>query len=240
MRHIRKGKEPPELTAWKQQENQDWKPTWDNLRGEPKQATHRHLLQEQGFICCYCGRRISRDDSHIEHLKPRSHPLYQDLALDYTNLLASCPGYPEVEADENISTGTPRSQESRSREHCGHKKDSWYDPDLMVSPFMENCADYFRFTDLGKIRAAQDPALQPAAQETIQRLGLDHSSLEAARKQAIAGVRQLLQKHPEAEDLRKLIQSCDRLDLDGKYLPYCTVILYVLHQFEKAQQSGKS
>jgi uncharacterized protein (TIGR02646 family) len=234
MRHIRKGKEPPELTAWKQQENEDWKPNWDILGGEPKRATHRHLLQEQGFICCYCGRRISRDDSHIEHLKPRSHPLYKDLTLDYTNLLASCPGYPEVDADANISAGTHRSQE-----YCGQKKDSWYDPDLMVSPLMENCADYFRFTELGKIRASQNPALQPAAQETIRRLGLDHSRLEAARKQAIAGVRQLLQKHP-TPDLQKLIQDCDRLDRDGKYLPYCTVILYVLQQLEKAQQSGKS
>lgn len=236
MRHIRKGKEPPELTAWKQQENEDWKPTvWNDLRGEPKQAAHRRLLQEQGFICCYCGRRISREDSHIDHIKPKSHPLYKSLMFDYANFLTSCHGDLAVDADTNVSTNT-----RRSHEHCGHKKDSWYDPDLMVSPLMENCADYFRFTELGKIRASQNPALQPAAQETIRRLGLDHSRLEAARKQAIAGVRQLLQKNPETEDLRKLIQSYDRLDRDGKYVPYCTVILYVLQQLEKVQQSGKS
>jgi uncharacterized protein (TIGR02646 family) len=58
------------------------------------------LLQEQGFICCYCMRRIqeaSEDKMKIEHFKPFS--VYDgkivgkpDLTLDFTNLLAVCKG----------------------------------------------------------------------------------------------------------------------------------------------------
>lgn len=36
-----------------------------------KTDAHDSLLQKQGFICCYCGRGITKEISHIEHLKPR-------------------------------------------------------------------------------------------------------------------------------------------------------------------------
>lgn len=49
------------------------------------------LINEQGAICCYCGKRIENDHrSVLEHLNPKS--IYKDSTYDYTNLLASCDG----------------------------------------------------------------------------------------------------------------------------------------------------
>jgi phospho-2-dehydro-3-deoxyheptonate aldolase len=42
------------------------------------------LLDEQGYICCYCMSRINCENSKIEHFKPQSK--YKELQLDYKNL----------------------------------------------------------------------------------------------------------------------------------------------------------
>jgi uncharacterized protein (TIGR02646 family) len=122
-----------------------------------KTSVHDSLLEEQGFICCYCGQKINIDVSHIEHLKPRNK--YPDLTLDYKNLIASCQG--ESETPPPIPV------------HCGHKKAEWYEESLMVSPLEKNCADFFRYTDDGQILATNDPNKQQASKETIKRLALD-------------------------------------------------------------------
>ncbi|XZF61302.1 MAG: retron system putative HNH endonuclease [Gloeotrichia echinulata DVL01] len=88
MKYIQKSEEPESFTAWKKLANDDWNPSWEDLRKPQKTYVHNSLLQEQGFICCYCGRHINHENSHIEHLQPRT--TYPQLALDYTNLLASC------------------------------------------------------------------------------------------------------------------------------------------------------
>ena len=45
----------------------------DNLR--------KSLLEEQGYICCYCMSRIDCKNSKIEHFKPQS--LHRDKQIDY-------------------------------------------------------------------------------------------------------------------------------------------------------------
>ncbi|WP_225896261.1 retron system putative HNH endonuclease [Amazonocrinis nigriterrae] len=88
MKYINKNEEPSKFTCWKALENDDWKPSWNVFQAPEKPIVHDALLKEQGYICSYCGMRITRETSHIEHLKPRSS--YPHLALEYTNLIASC------------------------------------------------------------------------------------------------------------------------------------------------------
>ncbi|KAM3091524.1 retron system putative HNH endonuclease [Phormidesmis sp. 146-12] len=199
MKYIRKNQEPPNFTDWKQQANEDWKPDWKNNFQAPEKAeTHEALLIEQGYICCYCGRRIDRQSSHIEHLRPQKH--FPELALEYTNLLASCPGYAEDEAFE------PNNQPSQK--HCGQKKGAWYDQKLTVSPLIEDCENYFRYTKDGQILPTQTPSMQPAAQATITQLGLDCSSLKRARARAIEAIEPL--EGFTREEAQKLIQSYEQ------------------------------
>ena len=93
MKHIQKSKPPDDFTNWKNLANENWQPSWKNFQKPQKTSVHKSLLKEQGFICCYCGRRIILLDSHIEHFKPRNK--YLDLQLDYANLIASCQGESE-------------------------------------------------------------------------------------------------------------------------------------------------
>lgn len=59
--------------------------------GYSKQALKKMLLEEQGYICCYCGKRIELNHhSVIEHLYPKS--LDKEQTFKYSNLLASCDG----------------------------------------------------------------------------------------------------------------------------------------------------
>jgi uncharacterized protein (TIGR02646 family) len=56
-----------------------------------KAELRKSLLEDQGYICCYCGKRIENDSrTPIEHLNPKS--IYKNRTYDYINLLASCDG----------------------------------------------------------------------------------------------------------------------------------------------------
>ena len=51
MKYIRKNLEPSSFSEWKAQENDDWKPTWENFQNPEKSDVHKELLKEQGYIC---------------------------------------------------------------------------------------------------------------------------------------------------------------------------------------------
>lgn len=166
MKRINKQEEPQAFLDWKAQANADWQPGYDELRGVEKQAVKQSLMAEQGFLCCYCERRLTDDDSHIEHFRPQNDP--QCDPLDYGNLLCSC--------QNKIPKGDPR--------HCGNLKNGWFREASLVSPLSEGCDDRFAFAGDGQIRAT-DPEDQ-AATITIKNLGLDIPKLNDLRKNAIA------------------------------------------------------
>ncbi len=59
MRYIKKQQTPQEFLDWKAKSNEDWQPTWDDLKNPEKTIVRQSLLKEQGYICCYCQRRIN-------------------------------------------------------------------------------------------------------------------------------------------------------------------------------------
>jgi len=65
---------------------------WDLMTD--KKPLKRSLLMEQGFVCCYCGRRILNDhNTLIEHLIPKGgNNGDKSKVYDYQNLMASCMG----------------------------------------------------------------------------------------------------------------------------------------------------
>jgi uncharacterized protein (TIGR02646 family) len=228
MRFIQKKPEPVRFTRWKQMANEDWQPDWDdNFQNPEKPDVLNALLIEQGYICCYCGKRISPTHSHIEHLKPREQCIGDEekLKLAYDNFLASCPGYPEEEKHR------PEAPKPR-QESCGHKKANWYDPDLMVSPLDPNCDKYFQYPDDGQITATEDPAKRVAALETIHRLGLDNDKLSKVREEAIAGLGITdLTLSLSADEIRQFIDGLNQPDSSGELEPFCFALIYQLQQF---------
>jgi len=198
MKHIRKRPEPQELLDFKAAKTNDWTPSYDNLTTETKSALKQSLMQEQGWLCCYCEAELDVDDSHIEHLRPQYH--YPAQELDYNNLLCSC--------QSRLKRREPR--------HCGASKDNWYDQALMISPLDSACEGYFYFTGDGRIYPRNG---NHAADETIKRLRLGIDKLNAMRAAAIEKLIDL----DKAEISNYLTGNAA-----GKFPPFFTAIRDVL------------
>lgn len=165
MKHISKQSEPKKFSEWKALANDDWKPTYGELRGEVKEAVKKSLMEEQGCICCYCEQRLDFNDSHIEHFQPQHDPKVD--ALDYSNILCSC--------QDRIKKGDPR--------HCGNLKGDYFDSEMLISPLDKGCEKRFSFNGDGIIHPAD--AKDKAASVTIEKLGLSLPILNDARNKAI-------------------------------------------------------
>ena len=86
MRYIKKGSEPRSLKNHRNQAGA----RYENYRHTSE--LRKALVNEQGYICCYCCSRIYPNSRSmvIEHWKPQSK--YSKLELNYNNILASCTG----------------------------------------------------------------------------------------------------------------------------------------------------
>jgi uncharacterized protein (TIGR02646 family) len=214
MRFIEKRPEPEEFARWKEAKLLDPHSKWRVLVNPVKRTVLRSLLEEQGYICCYCGERINLKNSHIEHLKPKR--FFQDLALDYTNLLASCQG--------GIDEAPPRQI------HCGHKKGDWYNSRLLVSPLNPECETYFRYTSAGEILPGGHPQKRTTAAVTIRKLGLATDRLIAARRRALQAILEIIDTISEEEG-RQLISELEKTDSKGRNSPFCEAVVSVLRKY---------
>ncbi|MHC8337138.1 retron system putative HNH endonuclease [Pseudomonas sp. HLT2-19-2] len=165
MKRVLKGTEPASFTEWKNSANDEWSPTYPTLQNPQKRDLHNSLLLEQGFFCCYCGREMDAGSSHIEHFKPQEH--YEELALEYQNLHASCL--------RETKPGNPL--------HCGHRKGNWFDETQYISPMDEQCELRFRYLRTGEIQPTDSDDLP--ATKMIEVLALDIAYLNNRRQNTI-------------------------------------------------------
>lgn len=210
MKRIIKKQEPEQFTQWKAMANADWQPTYADLRGEVKQAVKTALMQEQSYICCYCERRLEQDDSHIEHFMPQSDITVDP--LDFSNMLCSC--------QQELQHGEPR--------HCGNLKGNWFDKMLLISPLEATCETKFRYTADGHIASVD--ATDRAAQQTIEKLGLDIPKLRALRRSAIE---LFLDESLSTEDLRQFVIHYLQQDSQGMLGEFWTTIQQIFEDYTK-------
>lgn len=195
MKHTVKGGAPNEFVVWKQG---GWTPGYKDLQNPEKAQLHAALIQEQGGVCCYCGRSVVQADSHIEHFRPQeSRP---DLALDYANLHASCL--------RETKLGNPL--------HCGHFKGNGFDENSHISPLDSECEERFRFTLMGKVLPSKLD--DSAVQYMIALLNLDCHFLSNRRQEALEDVfdPQFIES-ATPEELEKLAEAFRQRD-DYGYL----------------------
>jgi uncharacterized protein (TIGR02646 family) len=214
VKHIRKGGgEPPELTEWKRANvpNPAEPPKWDDLEASVRTAIKERLFGEQGHICCYCGRRIVDNDSHIEHLAPRE--TYRPLTYAFDNLLASC--------QQNLLKKDPR--------HCGTQKGQWHDAARLVSPLDPACEVRFRYEIDGHVHPASPP--DEGANETILHLALDCAKLVNLRNGAIDGLLDDLGDDLTQKEYDALLLAYESRDAEGRYGPFCFVLAAVVRAY---------
>lgn len=191
MRRVFKGTEPESLIEWKALANEDWQPTYDELRHPQKAELHQALLREQMSCCCYCGIAIDANDSHIEHYRPQEK--YEGLALDYQNLHASCRRALQKQPEVPL--------------HCGHNKANEFDESTFISPLDADCEQRFRFLLNGEIQSSTKE--DHAAMNMVDVLALNIAHLNNRRQQALLGWfdDQFLLEASEA-DLQRVAQAC--------------------------------
>nr|VFK55459.1 MAG: TIGR02646 family protein [Candidatus Kentron sp. TUN]VFK61469.1 MAG: TIGR02646 family protein [Candidatus Kentron sp. TUN]VFK65952.1 MAG: TIGR02646 family protein [Candidatus Kentron sp. TUN] len=201
MKHIVKQDEPEAFIRWKAPAGPDWQPSYGVLGGKPKQAVKKALMVEQGYICCYCERRLTDDDAHIEHFRPQSDPAIDP--LDFGNLLCSC--------QNRLKKGEPR--------HCGHRKGDWFDDTLLISPLDPGCERRFKFTYDGEIKSAADP--DAAAFKTIEKLGLNIPKLKSQRVEALEP---FLEENLSLEEVRTFVSGYLEKDSSGRFGEFWSMI----------------
>ena len=101
LKKITKTREPKSLTAYRstiahnslEDDNiyEDFKEkTKEQCRERVSDNLRKQLLEEQGYVCCYCMSRIDCDNSKIEHFRPQTK--YREFQIEYQNLFIACSG----------------------------------------------------------------------------------------------------------------------------------------------------
>lgn len=214
MRKIDKKPEPQEWKAYRET---------PGVRYQPIPSLADALLEEQGFICAYCERRIPHQDApggenhRIDHLTPQMKARQDgdDSDLLYENMVICCPG--------NIAN-------NRDYYHCdkykGHK-------DLMISPLNAGMMGTIRFTVSGRIKST-DPKLDVELNEGG--LNLNNDFLLQHRQEAWLTVVEKLTKmgwtKKHVKDVLALWENKHTIKYKEEehqaYYPFCSMICYLL------------
>lgn len=215
MKYIKKKSTPPELIAYKSTTGANYK---DLIKNHPDIAdiVRLSLADEQGYICCYCGRKIDGiEHTRIEHIFPKSLPDFQPMDLDYeNNLLAACDGGRQDRQTD--TTLTPNDL------FCDVYKDNKIIP---IHPLNPVCEAKFMFDINGEIFG-----LGSDAEVTINLLNLNSVILKNKRKAAI----KYYIDYPVA-DWKGEYERLSKKDNYGKYEEFCFVLQSYIEMFHSLE-----
>lgn len=181
-----------------------------DLDRQTREDLVRSLLDEQGYICCYCMGRIAADGRsmlRIEHWRSQSR--YPDEQLNYGNLLASCHG-----------------DEAEPQAHCDVRKGDAdlscnpADPGVDIEAKLRYLADGTIVTDDERLNHDLDVVLN-----------LNGLQLKSNRVKTMRAVDAQLNKRPGSrtpEQIEKLIARWESRNDRNHFQPYMGVALYRL------------
>jgi uncharacterized protein (TIGR02646 family) len=120
-----------------------------NLDDDPRDKQHVRdvLLEDQGFLCCYCMRSIDPNKHQrvrIEHHQSQSSASVRD--LDWNNLLAACAGARKLRGrakDDAAARKVPRAEQT-----CDNRKG---DDTITINPLTAN-VDAIRYLNDGRLQ----------------------------------------------------------------------------------------
>ena len=215
MKHIQKQSPPTELVAYRNTPGASYQDLFDNHH-DTWELTRLSLAEEQGYICCYCGQRITGfEGTVIEHIFPKGTAEYAGMQLDYeNNLIASCDGGKyRRRQNPNISL---------SDLHCDTNKDSTPIP---INPLDSRCENMFMYDSNGDIYG--DGA---TAEATITILNLRSPILKNRRKAAIDA----FSYQPNINWKEKYAQLNTKNE-HGEYTEFCFVLRSYIEIFHASE-----
>ena len=218
LKKITKNKEPKSLTAYRStipRKNlkdsniyEDFpKKTKEQCKNSEPDNLRKQLLQEQGYICCYCMSRIDCDNSKIEHFKPQTKN--REFQIDYQNLFIACIG------GEGFKS---------KKQYCDTKKG-------------ENQLDYINLLSLIEqniyyAKGAKNICIK-STDKNIDReinnvLNLNVMVLEENRKEVYDRVMKNLKSRGYTVSNIKRVLNYYQNKHNEKFEPYCEMIVYFL------------
>jgi uncharacterized protein (TIGR02646 family) len=198
---------------------------YDNFKqSDGKNHVQESLLQEQGFLCAYCMRRISMPVK-IEHWVTREKcntdkkPL---LTLNYDNLLAVCNGATTI-------NGT-------TFEHCDQSR-SKSNRELTINPIDERHINQIRFLKNGAIESHDKNISEDINHDKA--LNLNTLFLRDARRNVYQSVKKVIdikcKKATTPIQVQKIITEIvgNWSNLDGQFQhkEYCAVVTYFFQKY---------
>ena len=223
MKRINKWTEPTTLTTYRSSlHKKDLKDTdiYDGFKHKSKQDCknnvagnlRKQLLEEQGYLCCYCMSRIACTNSKIEHFKDQS--TNRELQIDYQNLFIACKG----------NEGQPSNNQ-----HCDSFKGAKNIDYVDLLSNIENdikykLADGTIFSDNTDINM-----------EINEVLNLNVRILKRNRKQAVKKFLMVLKKRLGAGEwgknaLKKEVDRYEKKGADHKFKQFSGMFLYFLNK----------
>lgn len=215
MKYIKKGLPPAELISYRNSPGASYDDLVANHH-DIYEITRLSLAEEQGYICCYCGQRITGfEGTQIEHVFPKGTAAYGIMQLDYeNNLIACCDG---GKYKRKIDPSIPVDDL-----HCDTKKSN--NP-IPVTPLNPLCEEKFLYNEDGDILG-----VGADAEATIEILNLKSPILKNMRKAAID---YYLQFPPPDwnEELEKLKQK----NSNNEFTKFCFVLKSYIEVFHCAE-----
>lgn len=174
----------------------------------------RVLLEEQGYICCYCMSRIDCDDSKIEHFKPQTK--YRKLQLDYKNLFVACKG-----------------GEGTFEQFCDTAKK---DKELKKINLLENIEKNIKYRV--KRRDIEIYSYDSDIEFDLNEiLNLNANILKKNRRQKYDAVLNSLKKaNFDKKFIKKTLKYFKNKNKNGEYLEFCEMIIFFLEKKLKTNE----
>ncbi len=208
MKQIFKSKEPISLTNYRasiSKKDLASLEKFDTAPSKVKDELREQLLEEQGYICCYCMTRVDNRTSKIEHFKPRSN--FRSEQLDYHNLFIACLG----------GEGHTTNQQS-----CDTKKGNTHLKHINLLVAIETSIEYKKDGCIYSNNRDID-------RELNQILNLNYELLKNNRKEALNQLLIDLKKRGwNNSNLKSTLKKYKHKNSKGKYRPYCEMIVYFL------------
>ena len=202
------------------------KEIWEKLSGKDKTNVKKSLLQEQGFICCYCQQRIRLDNKTIiEHFVARDTA--PEKMFDYENILACCDGGDEERKNQK---GQAVRAAERTPQYCSSKKDN---EKLLINPLNEDCETHFCyvFNEDPEKPELRIEGLSKQGWDTIKKLNLDIPKFNKLRGAVLAAF-----IFDETEDGYVRLSNQDIQSIavaikqkqNAEFQPFCAALEYIL------------
>lgn len=215
MRHITKGKQPKELTAYQATPNVTYNGFAD------KEILRKALIKEQLGLCAYCNKRITNDwDANLRKYKTEiehylSQELHPEKQLDYKNFLGVCNG----------NAGNPPKLL-----HCDKSRPE--NSTLAVNPLKKNDIEQIKYKVDGTIFS--DNKLIDNDLNKILNLNISYLQENRKKIRQIA-IDRLNRYYPKKKgesftksELQQELNFWESIDKNGFSKEYCQVAVYFL------------